>query len=134
MNFKNGVSPNIDRFLQIRTYYGLIEGVPDFEINANILKNDKIEARRLLGIEAIHQINPTQRKRISSSGRELYFLPKVKCIVELSYHKPTKDESKECSRLGLIWYQDKFAFSVNEKIIQSINDLDWEQLSIDDYW
>lgn len=133
MRFKDLISPSIERIFQTRTYYGLLEGVPNSEINQGMIKADIPKGKRLFGIDAIHLIPPVEKKQVFSSGKEMASLPKFTCFAELSYYKPMKDEEKECSTLCLIWYQDDFAFPIAETILEQIKHLNWAELSEDAY-
>lgn len=39
----------------------------------------------------------------------------------------------ECSRLGIIWYQDTLAYPIDGGVALEIKKLNWDELSYDDY-
>lgn len=131
--FKDLVRPTIEKFFQTKTYYGLLEGVPNSRINQDIVKSDIQKGERFLGIDTIYLIPPVEKKQVFTSGKEMASLPKITCFVELSHYQPMKDLSKECSKLCLIWYQDDFAFPIAETISEQIKQLSWTELSEDAY-
>lgn len=124
MKFKNDIYPWMDRFFQWKTYYGVIEGSPSSAINIDMLNCIKEKTKQYFHLSTIHMIVPEEDSRNC--------LPKITCIAELTY-TPMKDESKEISKLGLIWFQDEFAFPIAEDILEKIQDLDWKALSEDIY-
>lgn len=142
IKFKGGHHPLIHGFYQRDTYYGLLEGVPDTEINASYIQSFQVEAKRKFSLENIHLINPKQLimrpdspTHMDSKGQNVYkaSLPKVVCMIELS-SDPVHDQSKEWSRLGLIWFQNHYAFPISEDVQNQIELLDWDNLSVDAYY
>lgn len=133
MEFKDLISPTVEQIFQTRTYYGLLEGVPNSKINKRMVNADISKGKRLFGIDTVHLISPVEKKQIFPSGKEMSSLPKITCFAELSHYKPMKDEEKECSTLCLIWYQDDFAFPIAEIILEQIKHLNWGELSEDAY-
>lgn len=133
MLFKDNISPSIDRFLQRRTYYGVLEGVPDSTINKDNIEYAKGEALRHFGIKNIYVITPTEKKWLRTNGEEKAELPHITCMAELTHYEPMKDASKECSKLCLIWFQNEYAFPIAEEILQKINELEWKICSEDKY-
>ena len=141
LKFKDGIFPSINRMHQTETYYGVLEGVPDTLINAEELISLQEKAKRMFGLNNVYLIqpiekiiNPEEHVR-TDNGKKAYraFLPKVVCMVELS-STPMKDDDMECSRLGLIWLQDDFAFPIDPEILKQIEHLDWKALSVDEYF
>ena len=123
----------IERFFQVKTYYGLLEGVPNSEINLEIMERTKEEAKKYFGINAIYLIKPEEKKQVLTSGKEMASLPRITCMVELSHYEPIKNPSMECSRLCLIWFQNDYAFPIDNDIIKTIGELDWNKQSEDAY-
>lgn len=133
MIFSDNIHPTVERLFQRKTYYGLLEGIPNSEINKSMVENCKEEARRYFGISKVLLISPGEKIRILSPGREMAELPTVVCMAELSHYKPMKDLSLECSRLCLIWYQEDYAFPVDPEILAAIANLSWKECSEDGY-
>lgn len=140
LKFKDGTMPSIDRFYQRTTYYGLIEGVPNTAINAEKIESIKGEAERFLGLKKIHLISPKETIHdptpLSFYSEKNVFkasLPSILCIAELSHYKPMHDDDKECSQLGLIWFQDQYAYPISEDVLEQIGTLEWGKLSSDEY-
>jgi hypothetical protein len=133
IRFKDLTNPTIEQFFQTKTYYGLLEGIPNSKINRDMVKSDIPKGKRLFGINAVHLIPPVEKKEVFQSGKEMASLPSVTCFAELSHYKPMQDLEKERSVLCLIWYQDDFAFPIAETILAKIKDLSWGELSEDVY-
>jgi hypothetical protein len=132
IEFKD-LAPAINQFFQTHTYYGLLEGTPNSRINKGIVKSSIDKGKRLFGIDTIHLIQPVEKKKLLQSGKEMASLPRITCFAELSHYKPMQDLSQEQSVLCLIWYQDRFAFPIDEAIVAQIKQLSWTELSEDTY-
>lgn len=142
IRFKGGIDPSIHRFYQRETYYGLIEGVPTLSMNARYLQSFKEDAKRMFSLDNIYLLqleetiigsaNPA-RSVPGAAADYRAALPKVVCIVELS-DRPVKDQDKEWSRLGLVWFQEEFAFPVDAFVRHQIEQLDGAELSVDEYY
>lgn len=142
IQFKGGLHPIIHGLYQRETYYGLLEGVPDTEINARIIQSYLAEAKRKFSLENIHLIQPEQfilrpdsPAYMDANGQPVYkaSLPKIVCMIELS-SDPVHDQSKEWSRLGLVWFQNHFAFPIAEEVQHQIELLNWDHISVDAYF
>jgi hypothetical protein len=122
MKFKDGITLTIERLFQKRSYYALIKGVPNTEVNQEMVQNIKFEASRLSGVKATHVIVPIEKKMIVADKEVMSSLPNITCMAELSYYKPIHDMSFECSRLCLVWYQEEYVFPIDKNILMlSIN-------------
>jgi len=132
MKFKDDIHPDIQRLVQRRTYYTVLEGVPDPAINRRMLQHTEAEARRYFGIERIHLIPPVETIQ-KTATREMAFLPATICMAELSHHQPMKDQNMEHSRMVLIWFQDEYAFPIAPDILEKIAALEWKTHSEDAY-
>ena len=131
--FKDGVLPHISRFFQWETYYGVIEGVPDKEINNDNIQHQKMLAKQHCNLDAIYLVEPKRNAFTNANGSEKETLPRITCIAALINYNPVSDLDKECSRLALIWFQDDFAFPVDEDIVRQIIQIEWNKHAIDEY-
>ena len=130
--FCDGICPQIERFYQAHTYYGVLEGVPNRSINSEILNYDIVDAKRRFGLQYVFQFTPVERTRPDRTRDQYSGLPWVTCMIELSYHHPMKEKNLHWSRLGLIWYQESFAFPVDQEILDAVRLMSWVEYSFDD--
>ncbi|MBE7173224.1 MAG: hypothetical protein INR73_21805 [Williamsia sp.] len=124
-------SVSIKRIQQRLTYDGLLEGLPTRKMNAHILQGIKDEARKFCYLNEIYLIEP-EEKPIQYSGQypfgEPAQLPSVICIVEVRSYSAYRDMSKDCSALGLIWFQDDFMFPIAPEIIEKIKSVPYAHI------
>lgn len=132
MKFKN-MHVSVDRLFQWKTYYGVLEGVPNHAINQQMLISIKEKAKRELHVNTIYLIPPIEKIKTTST-RVVATLPNITCMAELSHYQPMADQSMEYSRLGLIWFQDDYAFPIDSTIKKHVNELEWETMSEDAYY
>lgn len=119
---------------QWQTYIGLLEGLPTDRMNAEILKRVRQKAKDYTGINAVYVIEPEQVP-IQYDGKYPFGtpmeLPGYICITELSKFGAARDKTKDGSALALVWFQNSYAFPVNEDILHKIAQLKWEELAED---
>ena len=117
---------NIKSIQQRLTYEGLLEGLPTKQMNERILIESKENAQKFCQLNKVYLIEPEQ-KPIQYNGRypfgEPAQLPSVICIVELHCYSVFKDETKDYSALGLIWFQDNFMFPIDSNILEKIKEI-----------
>ncbi len=113
----------IRKISQWQTYSGLLEGFPTIELNARILSDAKEYARNYCGLEEIYLIEP-QQKIIEYEGKYPFgtpsALPGITCIALLRYYKAVRDEKMDFSCLGIIWFQEDYAFPIDQNILDKI--------------
>ena len=68
---------------------------------------------------------------IDSRSRKVEWLPMVRCIGVFSSIRPARDESKDESYLTFVWFQNKFAMPVAQKILDQIKSIQWNELAAD---
>lgn len=140
--FADDISPNVNQFVQRKTYLGLLEGVPNTEINNSDIPARVEEVKRIFSVENVLIIQPEQTPigpkeplYTGRNGQPVYRarLPSVTCMMDLSSYY-VGDPEKEWSRLGLLWYQEEYAFPIDQKVIDEIKRYSWKKLSIDEYF
>ncbi|XZF14841.1 hypothetical protein ACTHGU_01785 [Chitinophagaceae bacterium MMS25-I14] len=111
---------NIKRIKQRLTYDGLLAGLPTKELNQIILTKVQEEAKKFCMLNEVFLIEP-EEPLIEYEG--FYRpgvparLPRVICIAELRYHS---DAEIGVAALGLIWFQDDFAFPIDADVLEKI--------------
>ncbi len=123
----------IARIYQFRTYEGLIEGLPTKERNAKRIPYICNEAQALWNVK-VHLVEPTEVP-IEYSGKYPFgtpsSLPGTVCFGRFSSLRPARDTSMDGSELTIVWFQNDFAFPIDESVLLAIQTLDWESIAVD---
>ncbi len=123
----------IGRLYQFRTYEGLIEGLPTRERNAKRIPHICNEAQELWNLK-VHLIEPTEVP-IEYDGKYPFgvpaILPGTVCFGRFSSLRPARDASMDGSELTIVWFQNDFAFPIDESVLIAIQTLDWESIAVD---
>ncbi|MCY2977864.1 MAG: hypothetical protein NTU79_04265 [Planctomycetota bacterium] len=121
------------RLYQFRTYEGLIEGLPTRERNARKVPYICNEAAELWKIR-VHLIEPSETT-IEYDGKYPFgtpaILPGTVCFGLFSSLQPARDNSKDGSELTIVWFQNDFAFPIDDSVRQAIRTLDWDSIAVD---
>tara|TARA_Y100000815_G_C12973061_1_gene361197 strand:+ start:92 stop:517 length:426 start_codon:yes stop_codon:yes gene_type:complete len=121
----------IKRIKQWHTYGGLLEGIPTDKLNERIINRTKKQAKEFSGMEEIYLIEPKQ-KPIDYDGKYPFgnpaSLPGVTCIAELWHNDVFKNPDKMFSSLCIIWFQEDYAFPIEENILNSIKEIPFSKI------
>lgn len=116
---------------QKHTYEGLLEGLPTKEMNKRRIERFKQEAEKFCNMSHIHLIEPIETP-IHYDGKypfgEPAQLPSIVCIMEVGYHSTFRDLEKDYSCLGIIFFQNHFAFPIDTEILEKIKQIPYRQL------
>lgn len=125
------VEVNIVRITQWQTYADLLEGVPNKRLNANLLRQLEDKLQAFCGFDEIYIIRP-QEKPITVNGPyyrgEPAMLPAITCMAEVYTSGTYRDGSKAFSMMGIGWFQENFAFPIDEDIIRQIKQIPFREL------
>lgn len=121
----------IKRISQSYTYGGLLEGLPTTRMNDYILASVKEEAKKFCGLDEIYLIEP-QQTPIPYDGKYPFgtpmSLPSVICIIKIWYYTTFRDKEKDFSCLGIIWFQNDYAFPIDEEIVEKIKEIPFSKI------
>jgi len=121
----------IKRIMQTQTYDGLLEGLPTTRMNSRILSEVMEETKRFCGLTEVHLVEPVQTE-IPYEGKYPFgspaALPGIICIVQLHCYDTFKDKKMNYSALGLAWFQQHFAFPIEQEILDKIKDIPFRKL------
>ena len=115
---------------QYYTYEGLLLGVPTWEMNQDIM--DRLIARYVrpeeYGVPLL--LEPEQKPLDVPEHRQVHgtpaALPSVTCIARFnSDGKLGTDDI--WSVLRVIWFQEGFAFPIEDRALRQIAEIDWER-------
>jgi len=133
LQLDSGESVRIIRLNQRGTYEVLLEGVPTNRMNRGIIKATMKTANELWGSKAA-LIEPIETlinlERDSPFGTPAS-IPQVVCIARLQCLSPANNKSMDYSQLTLVWFQDEFAFPIDEEAIKQILSLKWSKVASD---
>ena len=137
----------IDRDLQViiveikqfLTYGNLLEGIPNLRHNKIIIERTISEAKELFHLQKVHLIEPVLTP-IEYQGRYPFgkteSLPRITCLAELKCSLAFKNKDMDFSGLGLVWFQDDYAFPIEKNINDTIKKIPYrkicEEFSYDD--
>jgi hypothetical protein len=134
LTIENGKKAYLDSLHQWRTYGGLLEGIPTDKMNANILERVLVEAKHHTYTSAIFVIKPEQVP-IPYDGKYPFGnpmqMPATTCVASLTCLDTARNHSMDGSALTIVWYQENFAFPIEEAILESIKQITWSQLAED---
>ena len=125
----------ITRIMQWRTYDGLLEGLPTIEMNNRHLTVAKEEAKKFCWQDEIYLIEPEQTPISYDEGKYGKYpfgkpasLPQVTCIAKIKCLSTTfKDKTKDYSSLGIIWFQENYAFPIDKNVLEKIKEIPFRE-------
>jgi hypothetical protein len=118
------------QLIQGFTYDGVLEGFPNEAMNQKIMAQAEAQAAKLLHQRVILALPPVVKTNPSDpvSDFEGYQkLPEVCCMALLKCHDAFKDKTKDYATLGVVWYQDEFAFPIAANILADLKNLPFKQ-------
>ena len=143
-----GVRIILKSIRQSMTYRGLLEGVPDSDLNGRLMNSAREEGQRLsINRGMPYLVLPERRDYLSTPGdmddlgegggllsafrgRKPEWLPVVNCMAEFECLS-AKNPNMDASSLVIIWFQDEYALPLSEAALRSIKVLDWHAHAID---
>ncbi len=114
------------------TYTGVLEGVPNAEMNKSLIDGILGKAKELTHSEHIFLIEPRlepMENQGSFSSGEFEKLPGIVCVANL-LEQAIKDQYM-FSSLTLVWFQDEYAMPIGKEIEKQIEELDWTKIAKD---
>jgi hypothetical protein len=133
----------LTRLRQQHTYEGLLEGLPDSEMNDREVEATLADARSWCFEGARPLLIPPERRDflrvpgdMSSSrsrGRTPEWLPMVSSIGSFR-SSPARDRAMHGSTLTVAWFQAEFGLPVGQHIVSALANLDWDTHASDFDW
>lgn len=121
----------VSKIMQWHTYEGMLEGVPNRKLNRSLLQSLENKLKDFCGLDEVFIIEPVERPFTVDS---LYFrgdpmtLPMVTCMAEIFAPQSFRDSNREFSMMGIAWFQDQFAFPVDEQIVDILKQIPYREL------
>ena len=133
--FKNSFTVRIRQIFQWETYLGVLEGGPSKWTNEGLIESAIAAAKNVLDMPQVYVVEPLMSLN-DEHGYEVYKYPAfpVKtCVAHLEHYQPNHDMDKEISVLGIIWFQNDFAFPIQQDIRAKVLELEWSKVAMDVY-
>jgi hypothetical protein len=122
----------IQELRQYVFYEGVLEGVPTPEINRQRL--EELVAREQAKWGSVpFLVEPAERILPQKPGRSRVqaLLPAIACVARFGSFEPARDRNADASELLVVWFQDDLAFPIVADVLESIQQVAWEQLARD---
>jgi hypothetical protein len=134
----NGRKIEMRSLMQNGTYEGMLEGIPIRKWNDRLIQEAVVHASKLPSDNsAVHLIEPP-RKALESpatwAGQPTECLPSIRCVAWFRSFSAAPNPNADFSELTLVWFQGEFALPIDSSVLQSIQNLDWDNLAEDFSW
>jgi len=103
-------------------------------MNNRIIRDAINEAKRILDFGNLHFIVPVQtpyKVENDNTNREFASIPEVTCVAELYHYDVFRDMSKTFSAVGILWFQDNYAFPIDSNILDKIIEIPFSKICIE---
>jgi len=116
----------LDRIDQSRTYSGLLEGIPNVRLNAQLIAEAINNAARS---GATLLIEPRRVPIPSSAGSEHFGphekIPRICCTVSFLSTSVARNQAMDASALTVVWFQDAWALPIAPEILTQLAATTW---------
>lgn len=134
---------------QAHTYAGMLEGTPNRKANDWGIGTDlKYASQYRFSLGEPYLVKPKRRdylrepgdmdhvrertsKYPADWGRDPEWLPLVRCIGCFFSTTTRRNPAKDMSSLTVVWYQNDFAYPIDDGILADLRSLDWDRLATD---
>ena len=119
----------ITKIVQYPTYIGLIEGFPNVNSNNDILNEVKSKRNFSNYIDdSVFLIEPKRTQFADWLFGKKEKLPIVTCIIEVECYDTFRDKTKAMSVLGIVWFQEDYAFPIDADILEKIKEIPFRKI------
>ncbi len=135
LSLDSGRSIQLLSLSQRDVYAEVIEGVPHRFVNDRIVEGQRVEAERRDGRPP--WVVPPPQRPIGSPRRapgrwEPLSLPPIACTARFFSHAtPRHDDPDWRSVLTIVWFQDDYAFPIDDEVARQIRAVDWDRFATD---
>ncbi len=116
---------DVTRIFQWTTYETQMEGAPGKEMNEVEIEGAYQKARRYCDIDEVYLVQADPQTIIEVA------LPAITCVALVRTHSAFRNADKDYSLLGLIWFQNDFAFPINKEIQDLIKEVPFRKLCVE---
>lgn len=124
---------NIVQLHQYDSYMNVVFGYANARTNSYLLDSAIEKAKTLLGIDEAYVIHPgvdIVNPEVTSKHPPFIELPKITCIAELR-SEMTKGDQTATYALGVCWFQDEYAFPIDESILEEFKAIPFSTLCVE---
>ena len=122
----------VQAIYQWATYGGLLEGLPNARMNEQIIARARQRSSQLSGGYTPYLIEPIQTP-IAYEGKYPFGipaeLPAIICLAELKYYEAVRNPRMDYSSLGVLWFQEQYAFPIAADILKAMESIPWSQIA-----
>ena len=132
----NGRTIYLESINQWKTYSGLLEGLPTRRMNDRTIKGIVSNLKKTSGNDP-YLIEPVESPidlDYDYPFGEPAQLPRIVCIASFHCLKPVQDDSMDYSDLSVVWFQNQFAFPIDESAQNAIRSIAWKAYAIDGWY
>lgn len=115
----------VRKISQWATYGSQMEGAPGKEMNEVEIEGAYQKARQYCGIDEVYLVQADPQTIIEVA------LPSITCVALLRIHSAFRNPDKDYSLLGLIWFQNDFAFPINKEVLDLIKEVPFRKLCLE---
>jgi hypothetical protein len=125
------IEVTVSKIMQWHTYEGMLEGLPNRKLNRDLLESLERKLKDFCGLDQVYIIEPLEKPFTADSP---YFrgdpamLPMVTCMAEIFTYHSFRDQTREFSMMGIAWFQDQFAFPVDQNVVDIIKAIPYREL------
>lgn len=133
----DGTEIHLSRLHQYLTYAGLYDGYPTRRLNKEIMKDAiRMTSKVIFGhMDKDYLIEPDQTKKEYPyedpppylRDKAYWVIPAVTCISNFISSSLIENTKGSFSSLTIVWFQDAFALPIEDKIVEHIKSINWNQ-------
>jgi hypothetical protein len=124
---------NIVQLHQYESYINVGVGYANARTNSYLLR-DAIECgKKICGINEIYVIHPGEdivNPKVGSNHPPYVELPSITCIAELRCDTTIRNQTGIYT-LGVCWFQDEYAFPIDESILEKFKEIPFSTLCVE---
>lgn len=122
-----GVRVQVIELTQRHVYADVIEGVPNAQINRDIVERT---VQRTNG--PTHLVTPAQRRVSTDPKSDKQSLPPIACSARV--RGPAEDADAEHAEAWIVWFQDAVSTTVSPEAAKALQTVRWHDIATDEYW
>ena len=138
LRLQSGRKIYLDEIVQWRTYSSLLLGIPDKQMNDEIIARALQHARKKIDLSVpIHLLQPPRenlnfsRNKSVRPHREYERIPPIACAAAFESSEPARDQECFYSCLIFLWFQTDWALPIAPHILTQIRKINWNELAED---
>ena len=127
-----GIEVNITQIRQSLTYKSQLEGIPSPQDNLKIIEQAAQTLKSYTGLDEIFIIKPAMvpvpLDILMPYDQTKETLPKITCMIKVMHHQAWRDTEMDYSELGILWFQQEFAFPIDQEVLKQMADIPFKDV------